>query len=663
MQKHVYVSCPMDCFDLCRFLVTVENNRVIDLKGDPDHPLTRGLVCRKGKQLIDRLTHPDRLRHPLIRKNDSFVKTSYDHVFDLVAKKLSTIKERYGNTAILNYTSDGYGGTKNRIQSIFFNCFGGDTRFEGSLCWGAGIAAQTYDFGTPRGHLPQDVLNSKLVILWGRNPKHTSIHLQSLLVRARKQGTRVIVIDPVRTATAKAFDDHISIAPSTDGALALGMAHVLIEKNLVDTAFVRDHVLGFKRFKAYAAGFTPEVVRKITGIDVAVIKALAIEYARSDPASIYIGYGMQRYENGGNNIRCIDALAALAGHIGKRGGGVNYASKSMAPFLNLPEKNSEQFASPRTFLAPKLGNFLETVSGPPIKAAFVASGNPLVQSPDLLTTVTAFSKIDFKVVFDHFMTDTASCADIVLPAAFVFEQEDIFTTSMYSHVLNYSQKAIEPPDTLLPEFEFFIELAKRMGLGNLGFDSSAHYLYQCAAPLLAETGASFDRKLAGLESAYIQIKRHEVAWEDKQFLTPSGKVEIYSERALADGLTALPQFVPPLLGDPQFPLRLLSCHSRDSMHSQGFVDENKIPTLYINKKTAGQFDLCQDDRVNVCGKKAFLEAVVCVDEAIYDNTAFMYQGYWHKSGAVNYLTDSRVSDMGGQAAYYDSFCTLSIRLP
>jgi anaerobic selenocysteine-containing dehydrogenase len=662
MQKQVYVSCPMDCFDLCRFKVTVEDNRVVHLKGDPDHPLTRGVVCRKGKKLVEHLVHPARLRHPLMKQGDTFVKISYDQVFDLMAKKISAIKERYGNTAILNYTSDGYGGCKNRIQSIFFNCFGGDTRFEGSLCWGAGIAAQKYDFGAARGHLPQDILHSKLVILWGRNPNHTSLHLQSLLGRAKKKGCRVVVIDPVKTATAEAFGTHISIAPSTDGALALAMANVLVQENLVDTAFVRDHVKGFERFKDAIAGFTPEAAQRITGIDAAVIKGLARDYAVADPAAVYIGYGMQRYENGGNNVRCIDALAALSGHIGKPGGGVNYASRSLAPFLNAPEKNSQGFAfQTRTFLAPKLGEFLEDAADPPIKAAFVASGNPLVQSPDLSTTVAQFSKIDFKVVFDHFMTDTAAHADIVLPAAFVFEQEDIFATSMYSHVLNYSQKAVDPPATLLPEFEFFLELSKRMGLDTLGFDSSAQYLNQCAAPLLAQSQIAVDRDLAGLESAYLQIKAHDIAWADKDFLTPSGKIEIYSERSLADGLSALPQFIPSLTGDSQFFLRLLTCKAKHTMHSQGFVDETGSPAVYINGRTAEHFNVQPGDRVRVCGKKAWIEAVVCLDEGIYTNTAFMYQGYWHKSGAVNFLTESRVSDMGGQAAYYDSFCTLEPR--
>ncbi|OQY52517.1 MAG: hypothetical protein B6230_02515 [Desulfobacteraceae bacterium 4572_89] len=664
MKKQVYVSCPMDCFDLCRFLVTIKNNKIINFQGDPCHPLTRGFVCAKGKKLVDRMNHPDRLLHPLIRKNNSFVQATYDQVFDILCEKLLSIRKAHGNTAIMNYTSDGYGGMKNRIQSIFFNRFGGDTRFTGSLCWGAGMAAQTYDFGTARGHVPHDVLNSKLVILWGRNPKNTSIHLQSLLVKARKQGTKVIVIDPVKTDTARAFDEHIPIAPSTDGALALAMANVLIQKKRINTLFVKEHVKGFGRFKAYVEKFTPGMAENITGIDAAGIEALALEYVHADPASIYIGYGMQRYENGGNNVRCIDALAALAGHIGKKGGGVNYASKSLAQFLNFPEQKSlESVVKNRFFLAPRLGEFLEKAKNPPIKAVFVSSGNPLVQSPNLVTTVREFSRVGFKVVFDHFMTDTAAHADIVLPAASVLEQEDIFATSMYSHVLNYSQKAVDPPETILPEFEFYLELSKRMGLGNLGFDSSKDYLTQCASPLLKEIGLKevgefYNNNFQGLETEYIQIRAHEIAWEDKQFLTPSGKIEIYSEKALADGLSALPEYRPPLTGSEEFSLRLLTCHARDSLHSQGFFDKTGAPILYISEKTAGKFKVNSGDRVKVVGEKAGIETVVCVDEGMYDNTAFIYQGFWHKSGAVNFLTDSRVSDMGGQAAYYDSFCTL-----
>ncbi len=655
MTDQFSVSCPMDCSDLCRFIVTVENNRIINLKGDRHHPVTKGLICKKGRALVERLYHPERIRHPLIKKGNTFVKASYDQVINQISSVLLSIKKSYGTRSILNYTSDGYGGLKNRIQTIFFNCLGGVTQPEGSLCWGAGIAAQTYDFGSSRGHFPDDVLTAQTILVWGRNPKFTSVQLYARLKQAQKNGCNVIVIDPVKTATARSFKNYIRINPSTDGALALAMANTIISHNFHDKPFIRKHVIGFDRFKAYAAGFTLEKAEKITGIEKKIIKELAVGYAKAGTAAIYIGFGMQRYHNGGNSVRCIDALGAITGKIGKKGCGVNYAAKSISPYIYDVEKQSRQYAvNTRYFPFGKLGDFLEQEKSPPIKAVFVASGNPLTQSPDLEKTVRQFSRIDFKVVFDHFLTDTARRADIVIPAAFVFEQADVFATSMYTPVLNYSQKAVEPPDGIMPEFDFYLKLAEKTGLDNLGFKTSEEYLKRSTA--------SFSQKIGTQDvlspEAYLRIKKDEIAWEDKVFETPSGKIELYSRKALQDGQSPLPNFSAPYMGKDQFPLRLLTCHTKDSMHSQGFAFIEKKPVVYVNKETAAKFDVKEGVVVRVSGEKASLEATVCLDDAICNNTAFIYQGFWHKSGAVNYLTTSVMSDMGLQAAFYDSFCTL-----
>ena len=659
MANQFFVSCPMDCFDLCRFIVTVENNQIISLKGDPDHPLTRGVTCSKAKHLIARQNHPDRLTKPLLRTDKGFQPLSYDRVFDILTEKLTKVKNKYGNTAILNYTSDGYGGMKGRSQTIFMNYFGGDSRFSGSLCWSAGMAAQKYDFGTAMASNPLDVLNSDLVILWGRNPKVTNLHLYSLLKQAVKTGTKVIVIDPNRTDTAKAFDRHVQVKPGTDGALALGLAHILDRENLVNDAFVNQYVKGGKRFRQSLVVYTPEYVQSITGVDKGVIEELAIEYSKAKSASIYIGYGMQRYQNGGNSVRSINALAALCGNIGKSGNGIHYASKSLSPFIGRPEEDSERFVTEkRRFPAPNLGSFMASAQDPPIKLAFFSAGNPLVQTPDLTTAVNAMNIVPFKVVFDQFMTDTASMADIVLPAATVFEQEDIFSTSMYSHVMNYNQKALEPPETILPELDFYLILGKLLSL-DYGFASSKEYLEQCADPLLEalnrqEKNASL--KLDDLATTYPYLKDHDIAWADLKFSTPSGKIELYSDRAKADGLSPIANFTPPLEATKQFPLRLLTCHTKASMHSQSFLDTQKIPEISLHSKTATKYKLTKGETVLVKGVNGQIRATVNVDDTIHENTAFMYQGYWHKSGAVNFLTRERVTDMGNQAAYYDSFC-------
>ncbi|WDP93067.1 MAG: molybdopterin-dependent oxidoreductase [Desulfobacter sp.] len=661
MASSYFVSCPMDCFDLCRFIVTAEDNRISGLKGDPGHPLTRGAVCRKARHLLKRHGDPRRVTRPLLRSEKGFIPVSYDRVFDLLAEKLTQVKKEFGPTAVLNYTSDGYGGMKNRSQSIFFNYWGGDSRFSGSLCWSAGMAAQKYDFGRAMGSDPGDVLNSDLVILWGRNPKSTNMHLYSLLTKARKTGTEIIVIDPVETPTAKAFSNHIRPAPGTDGALALAMIHVLMQEGLTDGEFIQAHVLGYDRLKKAIGEFTPEHAQEITGVAAATIRAAARRYARAKSASIFIGYGMQRYENGGNAVRSIDALAAAAGQLGRPGAGVHYAAKSLAPYLGAPEEDSlKNGVDRRLFPAPRLGAFMAGAQAPPVQMGFFSSGNPLVQTPDLNRAMEGFDAVPFNVVFDQFMTDTAARADLVLPAATVFEQDDLFATSMYSHILNFSQKAVEPPATLMPEFEFYLALGRHMGL-EYGFSSSIEYLEQCAAPLIREFQKDpefADIDLNTLARAYPRLRNHDIAWKDFSFATPSGKIEIFSETAQSDGLSPLPEFKLPVQGSPEFPLRLLTCHSAQSMHSQGEMDTSGIPDIHICFDTARQLNLSQKDRVRVVGENGEIAARVRIDDAVYKNTAFMYQGFWHKSGAVNFLTLERVSDMGNQPAFYDAFCRL-----
>lgn len=646
----------MDCFDLCSFIVTVDSGRISRIEGDPDHPLTRGFICSKGRDLVDRLYHPDRLRHPMIRDRGGFRKTSYEKILDTIAGKLSSIKDKHGPAAVLNYAGSGYGGFKGRIQNIFFNCFGGATEPEGSLCWGAGMAAQRYDFGAAKGHHPDDILNSDLVLVWGKNPKNTSIHLFSLLKKASKKGSRVIVIDPIKTATAKSFPEYLRIRPATDAVLALSMARVIIDRGLYDRQFVEKYVLGFSRFKEYSSNFTPEKAAGITGIEAARIEELAVDYADAPTASICLGQGMQRYLNGGSSVRCIDALAAITGKIGRSGCGVHYAAKSLNDFVyDIEKKSLKNVVEKRFFTVGQLGRFLASDQDPPVKAAFVSGANPLNQSPDLKTAARNFAGIEFKVVFDHFMTDTAAQADIVIPAASVFEQDDLFITSMYSPFLNCSQKAVDPPQGLMPEFEFYLKLAERLGIDNLGFAGSEEFLEKSAAPLLEKLCRKEQPVLPG---EYLRIEENDIAWQNREFRTPSGRIELYSESALGESGSPCGCYIEAGQGTQDFPLRLLTGHHERSMHSQGFAFFNDVPSVFINEQTAEEFNVIQGETVQVAGKRSKINAVVMIDEAICDRTAFMYQGFWHKSGAVNLLSEPLVSDMGKQAAFNDSFVTI-----
>ncbi len=654
MEKQVFCTCPMDCFDQCRFVVSVENNTITRIKGDPDHPVTQGMICKKGRGLVERFRHPDRLCHPLVRKGAGFEQASYDQVLDRISRKLSDIRKQYGPTAVMDYSGSGYNGLKGRIQSIFFDAFGGATRPGGSLCWGAGIAAQRYDFGDARGHAPEDVLNADMILVWGRNPRYTSPHLHALLKKAVRQGSQVVVIDPLESATARSFRNYIRIRPASDAALALAMAKVIIDRDLHDKAFIQSHVIGFNRFYQSLEKYTPEFSAGLTGIPEQTIEQLAVAYASADRACIYLGLGMQRYENGGNTIRSIDALAAITGNIGKKGSGVNFAAKGMKKYLNGVEAAlSDNKPDVRRFSISRMAGFLGQADDPPVKAAFVSSANPLNQGPDVGQAVKQFSAIDFKVVFDHFMTDTAAQADIILPAASVFEQEDIFCTVMFSPVLTYSHQALAPPAGLMTEFDFYIALADRMGI-DLGFKTTDVYLRAAVSPLLKKLDISYGNLKTGL----ITLPGSEVAWEEKKFETRSGSIEIYSEEAKTDGHSPLPVFIPPTEPEEVHLLRLLTCHAEESMHSQGFAFVAQRPGIYVNENTAAAIGAEHDSDVVVSSAVGRLTARLEIDNSVCDQAAFMYQGFWQKSGNVNLLTEVKISDMGQQAAFYDTFCTI-----
>jgi len=333
MEKKIRFACPMDCYDVCGLLATVSDGRVTRIQGDPHHPVTRGRVCPKGKKLLERVYHPDRLTTPLKKQGDGWSPISWNDAVSEIAEKLIRIKSTHGSEAILHYSDSGYGGITKTADRMFFNHFGGVTVPRGSLCWAAGMAAQKYDFGEARGHHPEDIGRAKTILLWSRNPVYTNTHLVSFINQARKNGATVVLIDPVKSASASLADTHIPVKPGSDGALALGMAKIILDNGWENTAFLRNHVVGLDAFRDSLAGLSLEGVQRITGVDSARLYRLAEAYARRGPSTIVVGYGLQRYANGGNTVRCIDALGALTGNIGISGGGVNYANRYMARFI------------------------------------------------------------------------------------------------------------------------------------------------------------------------------------------------------------------------------------------------------------------------------------------------------------------------------------------
>ena len=644
--------CPLDCFDACGLIATVEDGRVESIRGDRQHPLTAGFCCKKGAGLLERLVHPRRLRSPLLKRRGQWRSITVQEAMEVLAVRLGQAIRDYGSAAIANYSDSGYGGLAKKVDQLFFNHIGGASVPRGSLCWGAGIAAQQYDFGRSLSHHPEDHTRAKTIVLWGRNPAETNIHLIPYLKRARKNGAEVVLIDPRRSASAALADWHIPVRPATDGALAIGMCRMIVDNRWHNEPFIFSRVKGFERFRSYLDSISLERIEKICGVPLEVMEKLACRYATAGPSCIIVGYGLQRYGNGGSTVRCIDALGAVTGNIGIRGGGVNYAGKSLSGFIGGELLNSEPLAkNRRTFALPRMADFLLGADDPPVKCLVVSKANPLVQVPNIHRTLEAFSNLEFTAVIDMFMTDTAAHADLVLPCTSVLEEEDIIYSSMFSPYIGVSSRVVDAPEGVVSEYDFFRQLARRMGIRSYPDIERREYLLRAIQPLQDAFGIGYD----DLKSGYFCLPPEEIPWNTGEFATPSGKYELYCERALAHGHSPTPAYIEPSRGDDRYPLRLITPHWRDSIHSQQFAFVDGLPEASISCTGLARYGLEDGKPVRIRSRQGELTAIIRKDQRVIDDVIVIYQGWWHKSGSVNLLTPDALSDLGEQAAYYDCF--------
>lgn len=641
-------GCTLDCFDTCRFKVYVENGQVVKIEGDSQHPYTKGLICSKGKKHLARLTHQQRITTPLKKVAGQWVAIDFTEALDIISQKLLHYKAQYGSAAVMHYTGSGSGGVLKQISDIFFNFFGGVTLTKGNVCWGAGIQAQKYDFGEPRGHFLEDMLNAKNIIIWGRNPANTSMHLMQMLKEAQKSGIKIIVIDPLYTETAKSADLYLRINPSTDGALAMAMTKVIIAEGLADEDFIAQYVKGFTQYKEYLDSLDLSYLADETGISIESIRQIARLCAKEKPTAIYPGYGLQKYRNGGNSIRAIDALGAIAGNIGRQGGGVNYANKIYPESLNLDPYNSNQYAiNNRYGQLNNLSNFIAEEYNPPIKALFVSKANPLAQWPNLHLAEKTLAQVEFKVCIDMFMTDTAEFCDLFIPCTNTLESEDIVYTSMTNPYITYNQKAVEPKHKLMDEYYFFQQLALKMGLPNYPIVDKAEYLAKVIEPLQAQ---GID--LAKIQKGYVTIQETPVAWANKIFKTPSGKFELFSELAQSDGLSPFPIYAKSM---PQGHIRLLSSHPKNSIFSQHYLDVDGMAKAFVNACLAAEHKIIEGEKVILKSNQGEIEVQIEISASVPDHTVHMYTGWWKKHGNPNFLTAINSSEMGGQLAYNETF--------
>lgn len=651
--------CPLDCYDLCSFVIEKEGGNITKIAGDPEHPITKGFICSKGQGLVERITSPDRLLYPLLKEEGHWKRISWESAYDLMAEKIKKAVSEHGPKSILHLYGYGSGGALKALNQRFFNALGGVTMPEGSLCWGSGWEAQVLDFGRVYCHSWPDLLNSKTILLWGRDPAVTNIHIVPFLKQAQTLGAKIISINPVQTKSADLADWHVSLRPGTDGALALGMAYIILKERWLDYEFVQANTHGFEAFAKMVKNYPPEKVAEITGVKKEDIHQLAEIYAKGGPSSILFGYGLQRYSNGGKTVRAIDALGALTGNIGRPGGGVNYAHEYTKDLLT-SIKGDELAHSKRFIPWPVMAQGILDATEPAIEVMFVTGVNPVSQLPNTEKVLEAFNKISFKVVIDFYLNDTAEAADLVLPCTTSFEEEDLIQSS-WNQYIGYAPKVIEPKGEAKSEREIFGTLAKRLGLTNFGEFTAEEWINQVLVKA-EEKGLTLEKLKKAPQPNPLFT---DIAWQDKKFSTPTGKYEFYSVKAEEMGVEPLPVYTESresLKANPwvakEYPLYFLTPHPKGAIHSQFSNEEStNYPVVEINPTTAEERYIRNNDLVIVESPRGQMTGIARLSKRVPEYLVQVTEGRWIKhGGGVNFLTPDFIPDLGKGTPYYDCLC-------
>ncbi|MDR1603697.1 MAG: molybdopterin-dependent oxidoreductase [Gracilibacteraceae bacterium] len=655
MTEYARSACPLNCPDSCDFLVRRLPDRLA-LQGDPALLGYDSFICTKGHNYAAQTHDPRRLLYPYARtRRRGWRRITWADAYERLEEQVRAALAAGGSQSILHYYGTGYGGVLGALDQRFFQALGGATVPRGSLCWANGIRAQVRDFGEPRAGTPEDFRHAGLIILWGRDPAVTHKHLVPILLQARKNGARIIAINPLRVRSAAFADEFIRVNPGTDGALALGVAHCLLAERRMDFAWAQKHLAGFGPYAALVKDFPPEKAERITGVPAARQRTLAVELSAERPALIYIGYGMQRYGNGTNTVRAIDALAAVTGNIGRRGGGIFYAHNyhsALAPLL-LPEETYRERTAPYALMAEELRR-----AEPPIRLAVVTRANPLAAQPDSAAWSEFWRAIPYRVTLDTYFSATAAASDLVLPVANVFEKEDLIVNSQ-NPWLRYAQPVLPPQGEARPEAVIFTDLAERLGVGDKFSHTAADWLKYVLAPL-QDAGITPESLQTGPARApYIP----DTAWAEGDFATEDGRARLLSreEFTAGEGFSPVARFYAAEERLPPGVFILLTPHADLCLNSQ--FTEGSRRVLYLHPAAAAAAGLSHGDRARVRTERGELEAETALSEDIHPHVAVIPFPGWEKGRGVNELTAARMDPAGESAALYDLFCRVEPAAP
>jgi anaerobic selenocysteine-containing dehydrogenase len=673
----VRAVCPHDCPDTCAMLVTVDDDgRATRMAGDPAHPVTQGFLCTKVAKYLERTYHEGRLLYPQIRTGAKgegrFRRATWDEALDLIATRLQSIVDSPdGPQAILPYS---YAGTMGLLQGEsmdrrFFHALGASL-LDRTICASAGAEAMNVTYGTRMGTDAEDVPNAKLVLLWGTNTLTSSPHLWPFVRKAKANGATTICIDPLRTRTAVACDEHIAIRPGTDAALALAMMHVLFRDGLENRPYLASMTLGWEKLRDRALNYAPARVAAICRISEETIESLARRYAETRPTFIRLNYGLQRHAGGGNAVRAISLLPAVTGAWDDVGGGCLLSTSGTFSQLDLASLARKDLspAGTRTINMSRLGEALTRIDDPPVKALIVYNSNPGAIAPDRENVMAGLRREDlFTVVLEHFQTDTADYADVLLPATTQLEHEDVHKA--YGHTyLMFNARAIAPLGEALPNTEIFRRLAARMNLKHPALRDTDDEMMRA---VIRHMPFTLD-ELRAQSSIRLDIARPHLPFRSGANVpTPSGKIEIDSESAeRLWGVDRVPEYVPPFESeerDPElvrrYPLALLSPPAHSFLNSS-FVNVASLrrsagkPTLEIHADDAGRRGIADGMKVSIYNDRGAFTADAVVTDRVRPGVVAAPSVWWAKltdeRSNANHTTSQALTDIGAGATFYDN---------
>jgi anaerobic selenocysteine-containing dehydrogenase len=655
--------CSLDCPDQCGLLVHKENGKIVRIEGDPSHPVTKGAICNKVRNLTERIYDPARLQYPMKRTGakgeGKFERITWEEAISTITSRWKELIAKEGAEAILPYSfygNMGYLGTEGMDRRFFHRM--NSSRLIRSICSAAGGVGYRYTMGADLGTSPEDTVHAKLIILWGINAVSTNMHQVMLAEQARKNGAQVVVIDVHKNRTGRFADWFIPIRPGTDAALALGLMHILFAEGMTDEAFMKEYTVGHEELREHVRQYDPPSVSSITGVPVEDLYRLARLYGQTTPSFIRIGNGLQHHDNGGMNVRTIACLPAVTGQwLHKGGGAIKSNSGYLTPNERALQRPNLMKKSARRINMNQIGEALLELT-PPIRSMYVYNSNPAVVAPDANKVREGLMREDlFTVVHELFLTDTARYADIVLPATSSLENTD-FYESYWHHYIHLQQPVIPPCGESKSNVEVFRLLAAAMGYEDQELKDTEEEMIRQALDYPANSvldGITYEQ----LEKEGFVKGKVKPLFPGK-LPTPSGKIELYSKAMENDGHSPLPVYNPLPEDEGGLPFLFVPAPNHNFLNSTfsnngKHLKMEKEPRLSMNVSDAKELGVEDGDMVKVWNSRGECVLKASVGEDVLPGT-LVSQGLWadahEKKRLVNSLTPTRAADMGYGAVFF-----------